>query len=79
MGILLTDSASMLRENPQLRPNIYQVLKEACAMRGKEVPIKDVKRLILSEIYNLTRDRFMATGLCSQSTSRFQCPRRPRA
>ena len=32
----------MLRENPQLRPNIYQVVREVCTMRGKEVPIKDV-------------------------------------
>lgn len=32
----------MLREDPQKRPNIYQVLHEACRMRGKEVPIKDV-------------------------------------
>ncbi|OJD14975.1 NAK/BIKE protein kinase [Emergomyces pasteurianus Ep9510] len=34
--------ASMLREDPQKRPNIYQVLYEACRMRGKEVPIKDI-------------------------------------
>ncbi|KAL1961287.1 hypothetical protein VTO42DRAFT_15 [Malbranchea cinnamomea] len=33
---------SMLRENPQHRPNIYQVLREACHMRGKEVPIRDI-------------------------------------
>ena len=32
----------MLRENPQLRPNIYQVMREVCLMRGTEVPIKDV-------------------------------------
>lgn len=34
--------ASMLKENPQARPNIYQVLKESCAMQGREVPIKDI-------------------------------------
>ncbi|OIW33284.1 hypothetical protein CONLIGDRAFT_628163 [Coniochaeta ligniaria NRRL 30616] len=34
--------ASMLRENPKARPNIYQVLKEACAMQGREVPVKDI-------------------------------------
>ncbi|KAF8470537.1 hypothetical protein BDZ91DRAFT_840709 [Kalaharituber pfeilii] len=34
--------ASMLRELPSQRPNIYQVLREICAMRGKEVPIKDI-------------------------------------
>ncbi|GAD95001.1 serine/threonine protein kinase [Paecilomyces variotii No. 5] len=34
--------ASMLRENPQKRPNIYEVLKEACNMSGREVPIRDI-------------------------------------
>ncbi|ROT42799.1 serine/threonine-protein kinase ppk30 [Sodiomyces alkalinus F11] len=34
--------ASLLRENPQSRPNIYQVLREACAMQGREVPIPDI-------------------------------------
>ena len=32
----------MLRESAQLRPNIYQVLSEACAMQGLAVPIKDI-------------------------------------
>jgi hypothetical protein len=32
----------MLRENPQARPNIYQALREACAMQGCEPPVKDV-------------------------------------
>ncbi|KAH6849776.1 hypothetical protein B0I37DRAFT_369826 [Chaetomium sp. MPI-CAGE-AT-0009] len=34
--------AWMLRENPQVRPNIYQVLREACAMQGREPPVKDI-------------------------------------
>ncbi|KAI9735295.1 MAG: hypothetical protein M1818_006489 [Claussenomyces sp. TS43310] len=34
--------ASMLRESPRARPNIYQVLREACLMQGIEVPIKDI-------------------------------------
>ncbi|KAK2807361.1 hypothetical protein FQN51_003187 [Onygenales sp. PD_10] len=34
--------ATMLREDPQKRPNIYQVLREACHMRGKEAPIRDI-------------------------------------
>lgn len=34
----------MLKENPQKRPNIYEVLREACHMQGKECPIKDVRR-----------------------------------
>lgn len=33
----------MLKEHPQSRPNIYQVLKESCAMQGREIPIKDVR------------------------------------
>ncbi|CZR66236.1 related to serine/threonine kinase ARK1 [Phialocephala subalpina] len=34
--------ASMLKEKPTSRPNIYQVLREACLMQGIEVPIKDI-------------------------------------
>ena len=34
--------ASMLQESPKDRPNIYQVVKEACSMRGTDVPIKDI-------------------------------------
>ncbi|KAF4984152.1 hypothetical protein FZEAL_597 [Fusarium zealandicum] len=34
--------ASMLKENLQSRPNIYQVLKEGCAMQGRDVPVKDI-------------------------------------
>ncbi|EAA33682.2 hypothetical protein GE21DRAFT_4179 [Neurospora crassa] len=34
--------AWMLQENQQARPNIYQVLREACAMQGKEPPVKDI-------------------------------------
>lgn len=33
----------MLKENPQKRPNIYEVVKEMCKMQGKEVPIRDVR------------------------------------
>lgn len=39
---LTSTTASMLKEDPQARPNIYQTLKAACAMQGREVPIKDV-------------------------------------
>jgi len=35
----------MLRENQLDRPNIYKVLKEACAMQGREPPVKDVSFL----------------------------------
>ena len=34
--------ASMLREQPSKRPNIYQVMQKACQMQGKEVPIPDI-------------------------------------
>ena len=34
--------ASMLRENPAKRPNIYQLLQQACSMQGKESPIRDI-------------------------------------
>lgn len=36
----------MLRENPQKRPNIYEVVREMCHMQGKEVPIRDVRAII---------------------------------
>lgn len=32
----------MLRENPQLRPNIYQVVRNVCFLRGTDIPIQDV-------------------------------------
>ena len=33
----------MLREKPQQRPNIYQVIREVSRMRGTDIPIKDVR------------------------------------
>ncbi|KAF4307890.1 hypothetical protein GTA08_BOTSDO03449 [Botryosphaeria dothidea] len=39
---LKTLIAWMLKENPQQRPNIYQVVKEVCAMRNRDCPIKDI-------------------------------------
>jgi AP2-associated kinase len=38
--------AWMLKENPQKRPTIYEVLREVCSMQGKEVPIRDVSSLL---------------------------------
>ncbi|KAK5742801.1 Ark- serine/threonine protein kinase [Elasticomyces elasticus] len=32
----------MLKEDPRQRPNIYQVIKESCSMRGEPSPIKDI-------------------------------------
>lgn len=40
--LVLISPASMLRENQATRPNIYQVLRESCAMQGRELPIHDV-------------------------------------
>ncbi|OAQ87283.1 NAK protein kinase [Purpureocillium lilacinum] len=34
--------ASMLREKLDDRPTIYQVLKEACSMQGRQIPIQDI-------------------------------------
>ena len=34
--------SSMLKENLQSRPNIYQVVAEACSMQGRKVPIHDI-------------------------------------
>ena len=34
--------ATMLKEQPSQRPNIYQILKKACDMQNKPVPIKDI-------------------------------------
>ncbi|KAH3522611.1 hypothetical protein KXV55_004532 [Aspergillus fumigatus] len=34
--------AWMLKEHPQKRPTIYEVLREVCSMQGKEVPIRDI-------------------------------------
>lgn len=44
---MLISIASMLKESPAPRPNIYQVLREACVMQGIEVPIKDVCSYLL--------------------------------
>lgn len=36
----------MLREDPQKRPSIYEILNAVCKMQGKETPIRDVSILI---------------------------------
>ncbi|KAF2486612.1 hypothetical protein BDY17DRAFT_291780 [Neohortaea acidophila] len=33
---------SMLKEDPKKRPNIYEVIRETCSMRGVEMPVKDI-------------------------------------
>lgn len=50
----------MLKESMHSRPNIYQVLKEGCAMQGREAPIKDVSALNSRPEFELTlMPRFM--------------------
>ncbi|ETN45473.1 uncharacterized protein HMPREF1541_09305 [Cyphellophora europaea CBS 101466] len=34
--------ATMLREKPGDRPNIYQVLQKACQLDGRELPVRDI-------------------------------------
>lgn len=73
----------MLRENQKSRPNIYQVLREGCAMQGQEVPIKDVRsapcsrnvwytyipQIYSSEAHSKSRTRTESSGESSaQST-----------
>lgn len=43
----------MLREDPSDRPNIYQVVREVCAMRGTDVPIKDVSLVLILVLLQL--------------------------
>lgn len=40
---------ALLAEDPRNRPNVYQVFKEICAMRGVEVPIKDIYSKVTEE------------------------------
>jgi hypothetical protein len=48
----------MLRENPQHRPNIYQVVAEVCSMRHRAVPIKDVCADLALQFFLLIRTRY---------------------
>lgn len=57
----------MLKEHPQKRPTIYEVLREVCSMQGKEVPIRDVSGLLYpqadSRISRLLHPRYMPIAL----------------
>ena len=44
----LTRTASLLREQPHRRPNIYEVVREVAAIRGTDIPIKDVRSSCIS-------------------------------
>lgn len=53
-GRVLRFAASMLQEKPHARPNIFQVVREVCLMRGTDVPIKDVGQHSLLALNILT-------------------------
>ena len=52
----------MLRENPQQRPNIYQVIREVSLIRGTDIPIKDVSTSILLVNIIANSARYIPTG-----------------
>lgn len=52
----------MLRESPQQRPNIYQVVAETCAMRHRACPIKDVRTANMPRKLELTFSRSTLAG-----------------
>ena len=52
----------MLRESPQQRPNIYQVVAETCAMRHRACPIKDVSAVKLAKGFRLMFSRSTLAG-----------------
>lgn len=66
----------MLRENPKLRPNIYQVIVEVCAMRGADVPIKDVCLIVDTTFPRLTAPRSMHTARIQKYAEIKSCLRR---
>jgi hypothetical protein len=69
----------MLKENPKSRPNIYQVLREACMMQGIEVPIKDVcPRLKLSNFKLIVVDLCRENTIGSKTESATPYPRQGR-
>jgi AP2-associated kinase len=61
----------MLKENMQSRPNIYQVLKEGCAMQGRDVPIQDVRGLLplVELILTLSRSTLTKPNLMAEMTA----------
>jgi hypothetical protein len=71
----------MLRENPQHRPNIYQVVAEVCSMRHRAIPIKDVRymRWFKSPILRHFRSTLAEHNLKPGATSscRLRRPRSP--
>lgn len=73
----------MLKENPQKRPNIYEVIREVCLMQGKEVPIRDVRQphSDMEPFRKLTRRRSILVAQRRKPVDTKNClplPRRPR-
>ena len=52
----------MLRESPQQRPNIYQVIREVCLIRGTDIPIKDVSISLCPGQIIAHSSRYMLAG-----------------
>jgi len=68
----------MLRENPQQRPNIYQVVSEVCSMRHRAVPIKDVREQSIPKLYSLICIRYTRSARSQrlEETSNYHLGRR---
>ena len=66
----------MLRENPQQRPNIYQVVAEVCSMRHRAIPIKDVCVAYALDFYLLRHVRSILAepNLKTGGTSSYHLP-----
>lgn len=66
----------MLKENPQKRPNIYEVVWEVCLMQGKEVPIKDVSVFLHCILINHSKSNIdslqIYSGRSQSETRRYQ-------
>ena len=84
-GVSDTLVASMLKENPQSRPNIYQVVREVCQMRGTDIPIKDVSwcpiisiqirsLLTFSDLYRADSIRSSTKPAASVTSPRYHVP-----
>ena len=70
-------SASMLQEKPQSRPNIYQVVREVCLLRGTDVPIKDVSISALSLLYVTNRTQIYSDRTASEARRNQHLPSPP--
>uniref|UniRef100_A0A060TCY2 non-specific serine/threonine protein kinase n=1 Tax=Blastobotrys adeninivorans TaxID=409370 RepID=A0A060TCY2_BLAAD len=68
--------SALLREDPRNRPNVYQVLKEICSMRGVEVPIKDIYSAAAKKVQQ-EKERMSLQQQEKQNQYREYSPERP--